>query len=161
MRAGMWSALLVLGAFKCLTAQKCVTSDIIKVQDIILVEKEEKGTSKGNLADQRFLTNPKGEIWVYLFNVIWIGPIIKIGTQDQSQMYELKIISENSFIWTLYWCVHDFSAEVIHPDVGDLNVLLLLVVLAVHSAVDHQTKWAKSRQVGYPRNGLLMNTKVL
>ena len=46
MRAGMWSALLVLGAFKCLTAQKCVTSDIIKVQDIILVEKEEKGTSK-------------------------------------------------------------------------------------------------------------------
>ena len=27
--------------------------------------------------------------------------------------------------------------------------LLLLVVLAVHSAVDHQTTWAKIRQVGY------------
>ena len=46
MRAGMWSALLMLETFKCLTAQKCVTSDIIKVQDIINVEKEEKGASK-------------------------------------------------------------------------------------------------------------------
>ena len=51
------------------------------------------------------------------------------------------------------------STEVIHPHVSKLPGLLLLVVLAVHSAVDHQTKWAKSRQVGYPRNGLLMNTK--
>ena len=120
-----------------------------------------EGRQQGGVVVQRFLPNTKGEIWANLFNVIWIGPIIKIGTQNQSQLYELKIISENSFIWTLYWCVHDFSAEVIHPDVGDLHVLLLLVVLAVHSAVDHQNKRAKSRQVGYPRNGLLMNTKVL
>ena len=49
----------------------------------------------------------------------------------------------------------------IHHSVSDLPGLLLLVVLAIHSAVDHQTKWAKSRQVGYPRNGLLMNTKDL
>ena len=55
--------------------------------------------------------------------------------------------------------VEKISTEVIYHNVSDLPGLLLLVVLAVHSAVDHQTKWAKSRQVGYPRNGLLMNTK--
>ena len=31
------------------------------------------------------------------------------------------------------------STDVMHPDVSDLLGLLLLVVLAVHSAVDHQT----------------------
>ena len=54
-----------------------------------------------------------------------------------------------------------FPTEVIYPNVSDLPGLLLLVVLAVHSAVDHQTKWAKSRQVGYPRKGFLLNTKDL
>ena len=34
----------------------------------------------------------------------------------------------------------DFSAEVIHPDVGDLHVLLLLVVLALHSVVHLKLK---------------------
>ena len=61
---------------------------------------------------------------------------IKIGTQNQSQMCELIIISENPFSGTHYYCVHDFSAEVTHPDVSDLHILLLLVVLAVHSVVD-------------------------
>ena len=46
MRAGMWSAVLILGTFKCLTAPMCVTSDSTKVHDIIKVEKEEKGASK-------------------------------------------------------------------------------------------------------------------
>ena len=50
---------------------------------------------------------------------------------------------------------------VIHPYVNSLPGLLLLVDLAVQSDVDHQTTWPKSRQVGYPRNGLLMNTKDL
>ena len=31
------------------------------------------------------------------------------------------------------------STDVMHPDVSDLPGLLLLVVLAVHSDVDHQT----------------------
>ena len=39
--------------------------------------------------------------------------------------------------------------------------LLLLVVLAVHSAVDHETTWAKIRQVGYPWKGLSKNILVL
>ena len=39
--------------------------------------------------------------------------------------------------------------------------LLLLVVLAVHSAVDHKTTWAKIRQVGYPWKGLSKNILVL
>ena len=43
------------------------------------------------------------------------------------------------------------SNDVMHPDVSDLPGLPLLVVLAVPSAVDHQTIWAKIRQVGYPR----------
>ena len=60
---------------------------------------------------------------------------IKIGTRNQSQMYGLIIISENPFSGTHYWRVHDFSTEVIHPDVSDLHVLLLFV-LAVHSVVD-------------------------
>ena len=46
MRAGMWSAVLILGTFKCLTAPMCVTSDSTKVYDIIKVEKEEKDASK-------------------------------------------------------------------------------------------------------------------
>ena len=50
-------------------------------------------------------------------------------------MYELIIIPENPFSGTHYWRVHDFSTEVIHPDVSDLHVLLLFV-LAVHSVVD-------------------------
>ena len=48
-----------------------------------------------------------------------------------------------------------------HPDVSDLLGLLLLVVLAVHSAVDHLTTSATNRQVGYPRKGLSMNIKAL
>ena len=46
MRAGMSSAVLILGTFKCLTAPMCVTSDNTKVHDIIKVEKEEKDASK-------------------------------------------------------------------------------------------------------------------
>ena len=46
MRAGMLSAVLILGTFKCLTAPMCVTSDSTKVHDIIKVEKEEKDASK-------------------------------------------------------------------------------------------------------------------
>ena len=42
------------------------------------------------------------------------------------------------------------SAEVIHPHVSKLPGLVLLVVLAVHSALNHRTIWAKTRQVGYP-----------
>ena len=42
------------------------------------------------------------------------------------------------------------SAEVIHPHVSKLPGLVLLVVLAVHSALNQQTTWAKTRQVGYP-----------
>ena len=68
---------------------------------------------------------------------------IKIGTRNQSQMYELIIIPENPFSGTHYWCVHNFSAEVIHPNVSDLHILLLLVVLAVHSVVDLKLTWPK------------------
>ena len=32
------------------------------------------------------------------------------------------------------------------------RILCILVVLAIHSAVNHQTTWEKCRQVGYPRN---------
>ena len=39
------------------------------------------------------------------------------------------------------------SINVIYPNVSDLPGLLLLVIFAVQSAVDHQTTWAKSRQV--------------
>ena len=53
------------------------------------------------------------------------------------------------------------SNDVTHPDVSDLPGLPLLVVLAIPSAVDHQTTWAKIRQVGYPRKGLSMNIIVL
>ena len=53
------------------------------------------------------------------------------------------------------------QSNVIYPNVSDLPGLLLLVFFAVQSAVDHQTTWTKSRQVGCPRKGLLMNIKVL
>ena len=49
----------------------------------------------------------------------------------------------------------------LHPNASDLPGLLLLVVLAVHSVVDHETTWPKSRQVGYPRKGFSMKNKVL
>ena len=48
-----------------------------------------------------------------------------------------------------------------HPNASDLPGLLLLVVLAVHGVVDHQTTRAESRQVGYPRKGFSMKNKVL
>ena len=49
----------------------------------------------------------------------------------------------------------------IHSNVRYLPGLLLLVVLAVHSAVDHQTTWSKVRQVGYQWKGLSNNILVL
>ena len=42
------------------------------------------------------------------------------------------------------------SAEMIHPHVSKLPGPVLIGVLAVHSALNHQTTWAKIRQVGYP-----------
>ena len=42
------------------------------------------------------------------------------------------------------------SAEMIHPHVSKLPGPVLIGVLAVHSALNHQTTWAKTRQVGYP-----------
>ena len=53
------------------------------------------------------------------------------------------------------------STDVIYPNVSVLPGLLLEVVLAVHSAVDHQTTRAKFRQVGYQIKGLSMNITVL
>ena len=53
------------------------------------------------------------------------------------------------------------STDVIYPNVSVLPGLLLEVVLAVHSAVDHQTTRAKFRQVGYQIKGLSMNIIVL
>ena len=53
------------------------------------------------------------------------------------------------------------STDVIHSNVRYLPGLLLLVVLAVHSAVDHQTTWSNVRQVGYPWKGLSKNILVL
>ena len=49
----------------------------------------------------------------------------------------------------------------IYPNVSVLPGLLLEVVHAVHSAVDHQTTQAKIRQVGYQIKGLSMNIIVL
>ena len=57
--------------------------------------------------------------------------------------------------------VEKISTDVIHSNVRYLPGLLLLVVLAVHSAVDHQTTWSKVRQVGYPWKGLSKNILVL
>ena len=51
--------------------------------------------------------------------------------------------------------------QLIYPNVSVLPGLLLEVVLAVHSAVDHQTTRAKFRQVGYQIKGLSMNIIVL
>ena len=51
--------------------------------------------------------------------------------------------------------------DVIYPNVSVLPGLLLEVVLAVHGVVDHQTTWAKIRQVGYQIKGLSMNIIVL
>jgi len=52
--------------------------------------------------------------------------------------------------------LNKIPTKVMPPYVRDL-----LVVLAVHSAVDYLTTSAKSRQVGYPRKGLSMNIKAL
>ena len=57
--------------------------------------------------------------------------------------------------------VEETPTEVIHPNASDLPGLLLLVVHAGHSVVDHQTTRAESRQVGYPRKGFSMENKVL
>ena len=57
--------------------------------------------------------------------------------------------------------LNKYPTEVIPPYVKDPPGLLLLVVLAVHRAVDYLTTSAKSRQVGYPRKGLPMNIIVL
>ena len=99
-----------------------------------------EGRQQGGVVIQRFLPNAKGEIFLMSFELV---QFIKIGTRNQSQMYELIIIPENPFSGTHYWCVHNFSAEVIHPNVSDLHILLLLVVLAVHSVVDLKLTWPK------------------
>ena len=57
--------------------------------------------------------------------------------------------------------LNKIPTEVIPPYVRDLPGLLLLVVLAVHSAVDYLTTSAKSREVGDRRKGLSMNIKAL
>ena len=63
--------------------------------------------------------------------------------------------------WSDSGPIKKITTEMIHPNVSDLPGLLLLVVLAVHSAVDHQTTWSKVRQVGYPWKGLSKNILVL
>ena len=60
-----------------------------------------------------------------------------------------------------YIRVEENSIQSDHPNLSDLPGLLLLVVLAVQSDDDHQTRWPKSRQVGYLWKGLLMNIKGL
>ena len=50
---------------------------------------------------------------------------------------------------------------IIYFNVRYLPGLLLLVFLAVHSAFDNETTWAKIRQVGYPWKGLSKNILVL
>ena len=62
---------------------------------------------------------------------------------------------------TYHVLVEENSNKMTYPNVSDLPGLLLHVVLALHSAVDHQTTRAKGRQVGYPKKGHLMNIKVL
>ena len=45
--------------------------------------------------------------------------------------------------------MHDFSTEVIHPDVNNLHCLILQVVLAVQGLINHQHTWLKCyRHVG-------------
>ena len=64
-------------------------------------------------------------------------------------------------IITAHQLLKKMSTDVIYPNVSVLPGLLLEVVLAVHSAVDHQTTRAKFRQVGYQIKGLSMNIIVL
>ena len=63
--------------------------------------------------------------------------------------------------WDITSSTEKILTNVIYPNVSDLPGPLLLVVLAVHSAVDHQTTWSKVRQVGYPWKGLSKNILVL
>ena len=51
----------------------------------------------------------------------------------------IKSLMSTTLTTAYHILVKKFSTEVIHPDVSDLPGLLLLVVLAVHSAADHQT----------------------
>ena len=79
-----------------------------------------------------------------------------------SNMLKLSWTFMSTTITTAYHIlVEETPTEVIHPNASDLPGLLLLVVLAVHGVVDHQTTRAESRQVGYPRKGFSMENKVL
>ena len=63
--------------------------------------------------------------------------------------------------WDITSSMEKISTNVIYPNVSDLPGPLLVVILAVHSAVDHQTTWSNVRQVGYPWKGLSKNILVL
>ena len=72
-----------------------------------------------------------------------------------------KTLMSTNIITAYHILSKKMSTDVIYPNVSVLPGLLLEVVLAVHGVVDHQTTWAKIRQVGYQIKGLSMNIIVL
>ena len=61
-----------------------------------------------------------------------------------------KVSSQPPSLQHITSLLKKISAEMIHPHVSKLPGPVLIGVLAVHSALNHQTTWAKIRQVGYP-----------
>ena len=72
-----------------------------------------------------------------------------------------KTLMSTNIITACHMLLKKTLSDVIYPNVSVLPCLLLQVVLAVHSVVDHQTTLAKIRQVGCQIKGLSMNFIVL
>ena len=72
-----------------------------------------------------------------------------------------KTLMSTNIITAYHMLLEKTLSDVIYPNVSVLPGLLLQVVLAVHSVVDHQTTLAKIRQVGCQIKGLSMNFIVL
>ena len=73
----------------------------------------------------------------------------------------IKTFMSTNITTAYHILVEETPTEVIHSNASGLPGLLLLVVHAGHSVVDHQTTRSESRQVEYPRKGFPMENKVL
>ena len=71
-----------------------------------------------------------------------------------SDMLNKKTLMSTNIITACHIILKKTLSDVIYPNVSVLPGLLLQVVLAVHSVVDHQTTLAKIRQVGCQIKGL-------
>ena len=100
---------------------------------------------------------------VVFFSMLSLPSTVSFTTNSHVVRHVGSITKKSTTVTTAYHILswRKFKRRWYILFVSDLPSPLIHVVFAVHSVVNHQTTWAKSRQLGYPRKGLSKKNKVL